>query len=533
MSGGLRAAQLVWVLGLMCAVSGCHLKNWAANGFKVGPEYVSPPPAAVTDSWIDSEEVRLRSDLPEHPAWWAVFEDPVLNDLIRIANEQNLSLREAGWRVMQARAQRAIAAGNLFPQTQQGFGQYDRLLESESLVTPEPFRAFDQWSTGVTLAWEVDVWGRFRRAIAASDANVEASIGDYDAVLICLIAEVATAYTDYRTFQQRLAYARNNVKIQQGSLQLSQDQADLGATSYTGVSLAKSSVASTQAIIPSLQIGLRQASNRLCTLLGLPTHDLAGMLGADEIPTAPLEIAIGIPVDLLRRRPDIRASERAVAAQSEQIGIAAADLYPHFSINGEFALESEKFKNLFSAASSSGSVGPSFRWDLLNYGRITNNVRLQDARLQELIAGYQNTVLNANQEVEDALVAFLQNQERVRYLETNVRETQEALKLLTISFEEGLTDFTGVFVLQGTLVAAQDQLAQTRGEVVTSLISLYKALGGGWEIRCPEFEHHLIANQPPATLESVPLPEPALPQLDPSGNTPTMPAEPLPVDVGS
>jgi len=256
------------------------------------------------------------------------------------------------------------------------------------------------------------------------------------------------------------------------------------------------------------------------------------MLGESDIPTAPPEVAIGIPIDLLRRRPDVRASERAVAAQSEQIGIASADLYPHFSINGEFALESEKFKNLFASASSSGSVGPSFRWDLLNYGRIANNVQLQDARLQELIASYQNTVLNANQEVEDALVAFLRNQERLRFLETNVKETQETLNLLTVSFEEGLIDFTGVFVMQGVLVGAQDQLASTRGDVVTSLISLQKALGGGWEIRGPEFEHRLIASpEPQADLEAVPTPEPM--RSDPNNDSPTLPPGPLPVDVES
>lgn len=545
-SGQLRAAGILLVVGLLCTASGCQLRNWVANGFKVGPEYLAPPPVAVVEDWIESEDARVIAELPEHPDWWSVFDDPIVNDLIRIATQQNLSLREAGWRVMQARAQRAIAAGNLFPQAQQGFGEYERVLMSENLATPAPLRAFDEWSTGATLAWEVDVWGRFRRAIASSNAEVDASIGDYDAILICLIAEVAIAYTDYRTFQQRLEYARNNVKIQEGSLKLSQDQADLGLTSYTGVSLAKSSVASTQATIPSLEIGLRQSSNQLCTLLGLPTHDLAEMLGEDEIPTVPPEVAIGIPVDLLRRRPDIRASERVVAAQSEQIGIAASDLYPHFSINGEFALDSEKFKNLFSAASSSGSIGPSFHWDLLNYGRIANNVQLQDAALQELIASYQNTVLTANQEVEDALVAFLRNQERVRFLETNVRETQEALNLLTISFEQGLTDFTGVFVMQGVLVGAQDQLASTRGDVVISLISLYKALGGGWEIRCPEFEHHLIANrpparmdqppparpdQPPASMETLPTPVPALPQPDPTSDLPPSQAGPPPVDV--
>ena len=278
-----------------------------------------------------------------------------------------------------------------------------------------------------------------------------------------------------------------NVEIQEGSLRLAQERADAGKTAYTSVHLAKSNLESTRAAIPSLEIGLRQSSNRLCTLLGIPSQDLAALLGEASIPTAPPEVAVGIPADLLRRRPDIRAAERAVAAQSEQIGIAISDLYPHFSINGTFALASANFSDLFDSGSSTGSIGPSFRWNLLNYGRIINNVRLQGFGLEELIANYQNTVLIAGQEVEDALVAFLRNQQRVAYLRSSVVETEEALKLLTISFEEGAISFVGVFVLQGELTTSQDALAQAQGDVVTSLINLYKALGGGWQIRCPQY----------------------------------------------
>ena len=263
------------------------------------------------------------------------------------------------------------------------------------------------------MAWEVDVWGRYRRSIAAADANVQVAVGDYDAILLCLIAEVATAYIDYRTAQLQLQYARKNLRIQEDSLQLTREKADLGATGYIGVYLAQSSLEATRAGIPDIEIKLRQASNLLCTLLGIPAQDLIEMLGNRAIPTAPPEVAVGIPADLLRRRPDVRAAERAVASQSEQIGIALADLYPAFTISGDFVLESEQFKELFRTASSAGSIGPGFQWNLLNYGRIANNVDLQRYGLQELIANYQNTVLIANQEVEDAIVAFLQTQEKI------------------------------------------------------------------------------------------------------------------------
>jgi NodT family efflux transporter outer membrane factor (OMF) lipoprotein len=537
--GGCCALRIACLIPLL--LSGCGLSQWAHNGFQVGPNYC-PPRAAVAESWIDVDESQVAPCLPDFPQWWAVFEDPVLNDLVRTAYEQNPSLREAGWRVMQARARRSISAGNLFPQAQQGFGDYERILNSENIALPAPLREFDAWSSGLSLSWELDVWGRFRRSIASADADLQASIGDYDAILLSLIAEVATAYADYRTFQQRLEYARHNVGIQKGSLELTQDKADEGATGYTSVHLAKSSLESTQAGIPTLEIGLRQSANRLCTLLGVPTQDLTEILGEGNIPSTPSEVAVGIPLDLMRRRPDIRAAERSIAAQSEQIGIAISDLYPHFSINGEIALESEEFSDLFSSASTAGSIGPSFRWNLLNYGRIINNVQLQAAGLQELIAGYQNTVLTANQEVEDAMVGFLRSQQRVRFLESSVAETEEALRLLTISFEDGAISFTGVFVMQQQLVVRQDQLATARGDVVTSLIEMYKALGGGWEIRCrgsgiveptagaptgsdpiPEMEVAEpiptpagVLSQPPGVLEIDPSPDQVPPLLDPS-----------------
>ncbi len=519
---GLPRALLAIVAAISLATCGCGLSQWVHNCFKVGPEYCGPPPAPVSDGWIDGDDPNVISSPPEYPDWWSVFNDPILNDLIQEAYQQNLTLREAGWRVMQARARRAIAAGNLFPQTQQGFGEYERILNSQSIATPAPLRAFDQWATGFNLSWELDVWGRFRRSIASADADLQASIGDYDAILLCLIAEVATAYVDYRTFQARLEYARRNVEIQEGSRELTQTKADEGATGFTSVHLAASSLESTRAAIPSLEIGLRQASNRLCTLLAVPTQDLSAMLGKQDIPAAPSQVVMGIPLDLLRRRPDIRRAEREIAAQSEQIGIAAADLYPHFVINGEISFASDELGNLLTSPSNAGSIGPSFRWDLLNYGRLINNVRLQAAGLQELIAAYQNTVLTANQEVEDSLVAFLQNRERVEFLQKSVDETQEALRLLTISFEEGQIDFTGVFVLQGELATRQDQLAAARGDVVTSLIGVYKALGGGWEIRCPWFRPRSAASQPamPASDLFLPVPGDEALQLPPNPSLP-------------
>jgi len=328
------------------------------------------------------------------------------------------------------------------------------------------------------------------------------------------------AYVDIRTFEQRLEYARQNVRIQEDSLGLAKARSEEGKTGDISLHLSQSNLDATKASIPSLEIGLRQANNRLCTLLGIPTMDLSKLLGeGDGIPTAPAEVVVGIPADLLRRRPDVRAAESQVAAQSAQIGVALSDLYPSISVTGEISVQAEEFTNLFKSLSTGGSIGPSFRWNVLNYGRIMNNVRVQDARFQELIASYQNTVLTANQEVEDALVSFLRTQERVKSLAASADATRKALELELLNFKEGETDFTGVFVLQGDLVQKQDQLAAAQGEVVTSLIGVYKALGGGWEIRCWQFQSREVIEEL-SSPEEIPVP-PDLPEPIQTSETPS------------
>jgi len=506
----ITAGRLLVIGGCWLVASGCHLSEWAHNGFRVGPNHKRPVPK-IADDWIDSNDAKILQQPSCHPDWWAVFQDPVVNNLVDIAFQQNLTLRQAGMRVMQARSSRAITAGNLFPQVQQSFGEFARIQNSQTVVLPSPIRNFDEWEVGFNASWELDVWGRFRRAVESADASLEASIREYDAILISLIAEVVNAYVDIRTFEERLEYAHQNVKVQESSLELSTTRFEEGKTSKVGVYLAEANLNGTKATIPSLETGLRQANNRLCTLLGIPSTNLSQMLGkGDGIPQVPAEIAVGIPADLLRRRPDVSQAERQVAAQSAQIGIAQSDLYPSIAINGDVFLATESFSNLFRSASTAGSVGPSFSWNILNYGRIVNNVRLQDARLLELIANYQNTVLKANQEVEDALVAFLKSQEEVEFQQATVDDLNESLKLLLINFEEGSIDFSPIFVLQGSLRAAQDQLAATEGSVLVNMIAIYRALGGGWQIRCPGFQPQLLPDielsaNPPA--EPIPAPK--------------------------
>ena len=477
-----------FIAALAMLVVGCGHPRWLHKSFKVGPDYACPS-VPIAENWIDSDDERVIPCPSDCRDWWTVFQDPVLDALIDTAYRQNLSLREAGLRVLEARAERAIATGNLFPQAQQIDGSFTReqlgtVGQPALLPAPDYKRSFNTWSLGGNLSWELDLWGRFRRAVEAADANLQASVYDYQAILVSLIAEVVTAYIDIRAYEQRLEYARLNVRIQESSLELAKARVEEGKTSKISVHLSNSNVQATRASITSLEIGLRQASNRLCSLLGMPPLDRRILVPEDgAIPAAPAEVVVGIPADLLRRRPDVRAAERRVAAQSARVGIAAADLYPRIAVTGKISVQAEEFRDLFTSQAQGGSIGPSFEWDVLNYGRIRNNVRAQEARLEQLVVSYQDTVLTANREVEDGLVAFLQNQRRVQSLAATVRETQRALELELIRFKEGESDFTGVFVLQGDLVGKQDQWALAQGEVATSLVAVYKALGGGWDVR--------------------------------------------------
>ncbi len=496
-----RLAPLLLLLPML----GCGLSRWAHNGLRIGPNYKRPT-AAFNEAWSETDSSDVEATPPDWD-WWTALDDPILNGLIQQASDQNLPLREAGWRVMQARAIRAIAVGNIFPQTQELLGSYDRVRASRNIADPIDVTAFDNWATALNVSWELDVWGKYRRAVASSDAQLSASVAEFDGVLLSLIAEVAIAYTDIRTFQLRLQFAKRNAESQAGSVELARTQADEGKTNYVSVYQSKSNLDSTEATIPALETGLRQANNRLCTLLGMPTRDMTEELGeALNLPSPPTEIAVGIPADLLRRRPDIRFAERELATQGEQIGIALTDLYPSLRINGDIGFASENISNLFSSGSFDGIIGPSFRWKILNYGRIRNNVVLQRTHFEELTTAYRNTVLRANQEVEDALIAFQKNQERVLALRGSAEATEKALELELVRFTEGETDFNGVFVLQGDLTLKQDALVVAQGEVLTSLITLYKALGGGWQLRCQPVS--LVAEGPHVQVEeSLRLPD--------------------------
>ena len=481
-----RQLLSILVVGLSFSLGCTPLRQWHHNGWKVGPNYCRPA-APVAERWINAYEQEFVEGCDSGEFWWQAFGDPTLDQLIRVAYQQNRNLRTAGLRVLQAQYIRAIAAGNFFPQAQTADGSFTNTRTSRNSPTAFPGipRDIDSWTTGLSLAWELDFWGRFRRNIEAADAGLDATIEDYDFVLVSLIADVATTYVQIRSLEERLQFARDNAEIQAQTLEITRTKERLGALGATGLEInqAVSNFKSTEALIPQLELSKRQLQNALSVLLGIPPRDLTEVLGTRGLPAIPDQVVVDIPANLLRRRPDIRSSERQVAAQSARIGVAIADLYPQFSIAGTLSLEAAEFADLFDAASQAGAISPGFRWNILNYGRLRNNVRVEENSFLQLVTTYENTVLNAQREVEDAMARFLYANRRVDALREAAEAAAEAVRLGRVQWREGKIAFNQVFVLESNLTTSQDSLAATRLEVARGLIDIYRALGGGWQLR--------------------------------------------------
>jgi NodT family efflux transporter outer membrane factor (OMF) lipoprotein len=463
----------------------------AFAGCTVGPNFHRPK-ATVSADWLETGDQRVSTESTTYRDWWRAFNDPVLDRLIGRAYQENLSLRQAGVRVLQARAQLGIAIGEFFPQTQQAVGSVQYYRTSEQAATAAAFRgSFTFWQSqiGAQASWEPDFWGKFRRGIESADANLLSTLADYDNTLVTLTADVATDYITIRTTEERIRIARENVVTQEESLKIAEARFRYGTVTQLDVEQARTSLLNTLASIPTLETQLRQARDALSVLLGMPPSDLSDRLaGPSGIPVSPRQVIVGLPADLLRRRPDVRSAELQAAAQSAQIGVAKADLFPAFSLVGNLALLSTnlgtfKLSDMWSWGSRSIQIGPAVQWNILNYGQITNNVRVQDAYFQQLLIAYQNAVLLAQRDVEDNLAAFLKAQDRAELLAQSVTSARAALGLAMLQYQEGVQDFTTVLTAQQTLLSQQDALAVTLGNISTSLVGVYRALGGGWEIR--------------------------------------------------
>lgn len=463
-------------------LSGCTgVREYFHNDCKVGPDY-NAPCAPVANQWIDAADKRVRTEHDDLAGWWTVFDDSLLNDFIGRAYRQNLTLREAGFRILAARAQLGIVRGEFFPQIQDTTGSYRRIGAGGNF--------FDQWNLEFNLAWELDFWGRFRRAITSAQASLDASVFDYDDACVTLLSDTATAYVQVRTTQERIRLLDIVIRLQEDVLSYIEArlQAGAGATDLDRAQ-ARSNLEQSRAQRNQFLIDLRTAENQLCILLGMPAVDLTEVLTAGpktSIPIAPEYVVVGIPADLLRRRPDVRRAERLAAAQAEQIGIAETDWYPSITLSGTLGWQADRLSRLFTPQGFNSAVGPSFQWNWLNYGRILNNVRLQDAQLRELVTAYQNTVLQADLEVENGIVTFVQARQRADDLRKSVDEAWIALQVLVAQYKAGLggIEFNRYATIQQTLITQQDTWAQARGQICLGLIQVYRGLGGGWQIKC-------------------------------------------------
>ena len=497
---------------VLLAVGGCVSPGeYFRNGLKVGPNYC-PPQAAAAKDWIDAADSHVSSEPADLARWWSIFHDPKLDALVQTAVRQNLTLREAGYRVLQARAVRAIAGGNLFPQQQEVFGSQARNAAGIAAANTQFLteRFYDQWDAGFNLAWELDFWGRFRRAIEAADADLDASVANYDQAMGTLLADIASTYVEIRTLQQRIVLIRENVKLQRETYIIADARFRGGQVSELDVDQAISTLSQNEARIPRLKLQLREASNRLCVLLGVPPVDMRAMLGDGPIPAAPSEVVVGVPADLLRRRPDVRRAEREIQAQSARVGIATAELYPHIGITGTLDYSSQNFDDLFSNRAFQGGIGPSFRWNILNYGRLLNYIRLQDAKLAERIVSYQNLVLQANAEAENGIARFLRGRQRTQWLDKSVVASQKAAKIAVAQYKGGLIDFNWVAIVEQNLVNQQELLAQSQGDTTLGLVETYRALGGGWQ---SVYESSSVI--PASVVEPIPAPIERLPPVGP------------------
>jgi multidrug efflux system outer membrane protein len=409
--------------------------------------------------------------------WWRNFNDPVLDQLIAEAQRVNPSVRTAGLRIMEARAQLGIAGATRYPQVQQATGELLWVGEERSSGRDTSAASF---GAGLLVGWELDFWGKFKRSIESADAAYFASIAQYDDLQVLMAAQVASFYCSIRTVEARLVIAGENAALQKRSLEIAERLFKGGADSELDVQQAKAQYLATLSTIPQLEGVLRQTQNALSILLARAPGPLPEMAaGKDVIPQAGLGVIVDIPADLLRRRPDVRAAQLQMAAQSALIGVSMADLYPSISLLGTVGL---------SATSLSGAprvlswgLGPSLVWNVFDHGRLSNAVLVQDARFQQLYEQYQAAVLQAAREVDDAAVGFTKTGEQILLLAESVKAAQRSLEIATLQYREGLTDFQRVLDSQRALFTAQENLVNSRGNLTQNLVSLYKAMGGGWE----------------------------------------------------
>jgi NodT family efflux transporter outer membrane factor (OMF) lipoprotein len=465
------SAILTLVAFIVLALTGCAA---------VGPDYTRVKPDAP-DEWHAELQGGLTAGSlePETLAqWWSTLNDAELDSLVARAVKGNLDLKNARSRVREARALRGIRKANLFP-----------TLDAEALASKQ--RSSENSGTGTEsklytadfdAGWELDIFGGVRRSVEAAQASLEATQEDLYNVLVSLLAEVALNYVEVRTFQARLAVTEANIKTQQKTYDLNQSRYQAGIIDELAVQQSLRILESSRSQIPALMTGLDAAKNRLAVLLGEQPGKLHRELAVKRpIPELPKTVVIGIPAETLRHRPDIRRAERNLAAQTARIGVATADLYPKFRLIGTIGLESLSSQDFFEWASRTWSIGPGVSWNIFQGGAIRENIEVQTARQEQALIQYEATVLKAQEEVENILVAYAKEQVRRESLSKAANAAQRAALVAQDQYQAGLVDFNNVLDAQRSLLILQDELDQSNGAVISNLVRLYKALGGGWK----------------------------------------------------
>lgn len=449
----------------------------------VGPDFVRPE-ADAAGQWTQSMDQGLEPVPQVEPQWWKLFNDPVLEQFVETGRLRNNNLQIAGLRVLEARAQLGIATGLQYPQSQFAAGEATYVSPSSNSPISNNYQ---QYGVAASASWEIDFWGRFRRGIEAADAAYLTSIAAYEQAELLLVAAIVEAYNAVRSVEEQLRIANENLKLQKRSYDITEVLYKAGSDSELDMQQALTLYLATEATVPALEAALVQARNALSTLLGLPPGTITADLKKGQgIPEIPEQVAIGVPADLLRNRPDVREAEMLAMAQNAMVGLAEADLYPSFSLTGSIGVAAggpgdSDFGDLFSTDALTFSIGPTFVWPFLNYGRIKNNIRVQDALLQQALVNYRETVLQAAREAEDAVAGFIGTRKQARILARTVTAAKRSNELSTLQYREGFAGYQRVLDSQQALFAQQQRYIGSRSEAVSSLIALQKALGRGWQ----------------------------------------------------
>ncbi len=458
-------------------------------GCSVGPDYQTPQ-SVVPAAWLEGRHAGIDSQPAELARWWTEFNDLSLNSLVERAAKSNLDLFVAEARVREARAVLGATGADLWP-TLDVAVSYDRIRTSENALAvgrlaPQGGGNLEQnlFRTGFDSSWEIDIFGGRRRRVEAAEAILDASVEEWRSVLVTLLGDVAKNYIDVRGLQRRLIVARENLKAQQETLRLTKIRFDAGIASDLEVAQAQGQAQTTAAQIPSLEIALKQTVYRLDVLLGAQPGTLWNELAREApIPALPPQARVGMPVELLRRRPDIRNAERQLAAATARVGAATADLYPKFSLTGAFGLQSISASDWFTGRSRYWSIGPTISWPVFDAGKIRANIEIRNAQQEQALRYYEKSVLTALGDVESALVNYSKEQTRYRSLLEATAANRRAVELANELYRQGLVAFLNVLDAERTLYTSENDLTQSEANMASNLVALYKTLGGGWDTK--------------------------------------------------